>query len=281
MGNILDRSDLSRKALRSFYNDPVNYPWGFETVTTFNDPLDVRRLTVICDLLVSLKPKMILDAGCGGGFVVKNLVDRSFNVYGMDFSINLLKAACLKNKLGDMLCADISNTPFKSSTFDCVVCSEVLEHIPDIEAAVDELFRILSVDGKLIVTVPNLSMFDSIEGKFAFVSKILKVVNFTRRVFGLKPVFSLGYDPHLHRKMVWEWKELLESHGFIVIHDHALLISPYIPHALPSLKKIEMKIYGSKLFARIQRLFEGKVADLWPFKYTGQCHLFLCTKIDA
>ena len=45
--------------------------------------------------------------------------------------------------------------PFVDGTFDVVVCSEVLEHIPDYKQAVKEITRILKPGGKLAVSVPR------------------------------------------------------------------------------------------------------------------------------
>ncbi|TNE39990.1 MAG: class I SAM-dependent methyltransferase [Alphaproteobacteria bacterium] len=45
--------------------------------------------------------------------------------------------------------------PFADDTFDVVVCSEVLEHIPDYQQAVKEITRILKPGGKLAVSVPR------------------------------------------------------------------------------------------------------------------------------
>ena len=46
--------------------------------------------------------------------------------------------------------------PFASATFDTVLCTSVLEHVHDAEAAVTEIARILKPGGRLIITVPFL-----------------------------------------------------------------------------------------------------------------------------
>jgi len=46
--------------------------------------------------------------------------------------------------------------PFASATFDTVLCTSVLEHVHDAEAAVSEIARILKPGGRLIITVPFL-----------------------------------------------------------------------------------------------------------------------------
>ena len=49
---------------------------------------------------------------------------------------------------------DALRLPFPDDTFDRIIASEVLEHVPDDQAALDELFRVLKPGGTLAVTVP-------------------------------------------------------------------------------------------------------------------------------
>lgn len=51
--------------------------------------------------------------------------------------------------------ADITRLPFSNETFDAVICSHVLEHIPDDSAAMSELYRILADEGYALIMVPK------------------------------------------------------------------------------------------------------------------------------
>lgn len=57
----------------------------------------------------------------------------------------------------DLVC-DITKIPVENETFDVILCSEVLEHIPDPMIALDEFFRILRPEGILILTAPFASV---------------------------------------------------------------------------------------------------------------------------
>lgn len=57
----------------------------------------------------------------------------------------------------DLVC-DITQIPEPDSSFDAVLCSEVLEHLPDPLKALDEFSRLLKPDGILILTAPFASM---------------------------------------------------------------------------------------------------------------------------
>jgi len=49
---------------------------------------------------------------------------------------------------------DICNIDVKANTFDAVLCTEVIEHVPNANAAVAELCRVLKPGGTLIITAP-------------------------------------------------------------------------------------------------------------------------------
>lgn len=54
--------------------------------------------------------------------------------------------------------SDIINMPVEAASFDVVLCTEVLEHIPDPMAAIKEFSRVLKPGGKLIITAPFCSI---------------------------------------------------------------------------------------------------------------------------
>ena len=64
----------------------------------------------------------------------------------------------LHNKTWDTrkidLVSDITSIPSPDKSFDTILCSEVLEHIPEPTHALDEFERLLKSGGKLILTAP-------------------------------------------------------------------------------------------------------------------------------
>lgn len=114
---------------------------------------------------LKLKPDfVVLDAGCGSGRHLRALAKLpGLKIVGIDRNPSDVAEArkALKN-MPDALCsdyhvscADITMLPFESESFDCVICSEVLEHIPEHEAALKELIRVLKPEGNLVVSVPR------------------------------------------------------------------------------------------------------------------------------
>jgi SAM-dependent methyltransferase len=56
------------------------------------------------------------------------------------------------------LVSDITSIPEPDAAFDAILCSEVLEHVPDPTKALDEFKRLLKPGGKLILTAPFASI---------------------------------------------------------------------------------------------------------------------------
>jgi SAM-dependent methyltransferase len=117
---------------------------------------------------LNLKPgDRVLDAGCGAG----RHVCEAFRIQGVDaIGIDLrwedlCKAATtlylMRGQIGNghgrclISQADVTRLPFRDETFDAVICSEVLEHIPDNRAAIAELVRVLKPGRNLAVSVPR------------------------------------------------------------------------------------------------------------------------------
>jgi len=114
---------------------------------------------------LNLKPHdVVLDAGCGLGRHLRHLARMpELKIFGIDKntwaltetakSVAAMPDAQSKDYLFSI--ADITKLPFADSSFDCVICSEVMEHIPDHEKALKELDRILKPQGTLAVSVPR------------------------------------------------------------------------------------------------------------------------------
>lgn len=114
---------------------------------------------------LKLKPGFtVLDAGCGSGRHLRALAKiPDLKIVGIDRNQKDVEEAqkALK-EMPDALShdhtvmrADITRLPFPDDYFDCVICSEVLEHIPEHEAALTELVRILKPNANLVVSVPR------------------------------------------------------------------------------------------------------------------------------
>lgn len=123
------------------------------------DPAFAQRAQFIFDNIECAKPKYILDAGCGRGFYSHASALFSFvkKIYGIDINkkyLQIAKTHCTNKKIV-LKESSLYSLPFADNTFDCIIFSEVLEHLSNEKKALNELSRVLKQDGMLLLTVPN------------------------------------------------------------------------------------------------------------------------------
>jgi SAM-dependent methyltransferase len=76
---------------------------------------------------------------------------------GIDISPDVVREAwdVLKGHRPDLAVADVRSLPFRSGSFDLIYSMGTIEHFPEHEVAVRELFRVLKPAGTAIIGVPN------------------------------------------------------------------------------------------------------------------------------
>jgi len=103
-------------------------------------------------ILDMIEGKNILDVGCGACRLSKILVEKKYNVTAIDSDEKAVEIAKKKGIMGFK--ADISN--WKTDTkFDCVIASDVLEHIDDDKRIIKKIHAMLKPSGCLILNVPS------------------------------------------------------------------------------------------------------------------------------
>ena len=93
----------------------------------------------------------VLHIGCGSGPIVQSLN----NAVGMDY--NYAKLRFLRRLGIPLVNATAFALPFKDSSFDCVISSQVIEHIRYDESIFSEMHRVLRRGGTLILGTPDYS----------------------------------------------------------------------------------------------------------------------------
>jgi len=124
-------------------------------------------LTVDFDRLGLKAGDLILDMGAGAGRHAFEVYRRGAHIVALDYSLADLKDVsglfAAMTEAGEApagtswatVNGDGTQLPFPDDTFDHIICSEVMEHIPDDAAAARELARVLKPGGMLAVTVPT------------------------------------------------------------------------------------------------------------------------------
>jgi SAM-dependent methyltransferase len=123
-------------------------------------------LTVDYDLLGIRPGELLLDLGCGFGRHAFEGFRRGARVVACDMAVaellevrTLFEAMVMEGEapaagMGDCVNGDATRLPFPDATFDRIIASEVMEHIPDDMGALDELTRVLKPGGTIAVTIP-------------------------------------------------------------------------------------------------------------------------------
>jgi SAM-dependent methyltransferase len=126
-------------------------------------------LTVRYDWLGLQPGDLLLDLGCGAGRHAFESARRGARTVALDRSAADLKDVAglfaamaaggeIPTGAGTLAATtngDACRLPFPDGTFDRVIASEVLEHVPDDAAALSELCRVLRPGGTLAATVPS------------------------------------------------------------------------------------------------------------------------------
>jgi len=126
-------------------------------VTAYDLPT-LDKIPVIRELMLAEGEGLALDIGIGTGYT-------TFHTFGprpticvdlhkpnLEYFRSRMRSAAATEPPG--VVAKATALPFKSGAFRFVLCSEVLEHLEDDEAAVREISRVLSDGGRAVITVP-------------------------------------------------------------------------------------------------------------------------------
>lgn len=157
-----------------------------------------------------------LDLGCGDGYWSDRLKKRGWSVSSADGYDTRYEGAKIINFEQPL--------PFEDNQFDLIWCSEVIEHIKNVENLVDEMRRITNPGGRIITTTPN-SAFWLYKILMPFGIKPADIQNPDHKQFfslaDMKKLFPnakiLGFFPYAIIKLIIRSGINLLSPTFIVI----------------------------------------------------------------
>jgi ubiquinone/menaquinone biosynthesis C-methylase UbiE len=154
----------------------------------------------------------ILDAGCGPGHYSSLLHERGFRVTGIDGSEEMLAIARASSLGVEFKLADLTRSlPFPDSSFDYIVCIEVLRYLPDVNRILPELVRILRPGGTCLITA--MPLFNA--NGYWFVNRAAGLLR-TKTISPLRQFFATSS----------ELRRQFRKSGFTTVSVHGVYTGP-------------------------------------------------------
>lgn len=200
-----------------------------------------------------LRPKTILDVGCGAGQNTVVAKDR-WGAYVIGFDIEEGAGTCLDEVYAVDIESRLHNY-FGQSRVDCLVFGDVLEHVRDSSAVLRRFLPMLQQNGAVVVSLPNVAQWGMrlrlLAGNFDYSSKgILDSTHlrfFTRKT-ALRLVLDAGLTveyvdstPGIFRDLLGASRAFCQSCGLV---------------------DADARLY--KRYKRVVRPVEERVVALWP-----------------
>lgn len=131
----------------------------FDYFLEFENPItkdEIRRLQQKIVSHIPTNIHRILDVGCGNGWLGKAMVSDKTQVVSMDISLVNVRKALENNPHSNHcgLVADVFNLPLAEESIDCIVASEIMEHVINPKLFIKKILHPLKKGGKLIITTP-------------------------------------------------------------------------------------------------------------------------------
>ncbi len=141
----------------SKYEERGAYHWAAcERGSSSYSPPDEARYEVLVTRIESATN--VLDVGCGDGYLmgrVSPLCDAVFGIDSESAAVTIAQEKLRSHANCKLVMASCYELPFGGERFDLVLLADVIEHLESPETCLQELSRVLTRDGTLLLTTPN------------------------------------------------------------------------------------------------------------------------------
>lgn len=112
---------------------------------------DPEILNTLVNLISPNENGLYLDVGCGTGNYTHPLSQISGSWKAFDQSKLMIEKAKEKNSNIEWGVFDVINTPYKTASFNSILCTLAIHHFPNLNAAFKEISRVLAPKGKFVI----------------------------------------------------------------------------------------------------------------------------------
>ena len=231
------KMNLDEKEMLNFDNYAHEW-WNKRGPYKLLHKLNPLRLKYIEDR-VDIDDLTILDIGCGGGILSEALSKKGAKVTSIDASdktIKIAKKHAVENNLKiDYKCCTLDEYIKNSKkTFDCIVCFELIEHVPDPKKLLEDINRVSKPSTKLFLSTINRNLHSFIFAKI-LAEYFLKIV----------PKGTHEYQKFIKPSEV---SNVLELYNYKVQEITGMVLNPItFNFQLSSFSKINYFLYATKL----------------------------------
>jgi glycosyltransferase involved in cell wall biosynthesis/2-polyprenyl-3-methyl-5-hydroxy-6-metoxy-1,4-benzoquinol methylase len=188
-------------------------------------------------------PIRVLDAGCGDGVQLKVLSQiPSIEVWGADYNPLRAKRARQNFPKARIVCGNLLQLPFAQASFDIILCSQVIEHIPQDDLLLKKLAHTLKPKGLLILGTPNEGCFMARLRNHIFARRILKSTD------------------HLHFYKESIIRRKIEGAGFII--QEVMRENWFFPHQRINYY-LTNRNWGFRLMAWLNKIIPSQTAGYY------------------
>jgi SAM-dependent methyltransferase len=203
----------------------------------------------------------VLDIGCGNGYFAEVALHNKIHS-AIEIDLSQVKQAAVHDKYTYALVADANRLPYKNGHFATVISNCVMEHIRDIEAALEEIQRVLTPGGKFFFTVPTQWF-----AEWFYLSWLLKKLHLNGQAEKQVQRYNRR-QLHFHLYSVEEWEGLLQRSGLRLVRHtfYAPRSFQFVFSALDDITHLLGEIAAKKSSSserRVSRASEKVAAGLW------------------
>lgn len=208
--------------------------------------LDVieKHINLIIKWSKPKKSDLVLDVGCGKGYLPHKLALHAKVVVGLDVNSNYIKYAKQNHRYPNVayIVGDAMHLPIKDESFDIIVCREVIEHVIDPAVILQETRRVMR--GKAIISTPNLLHF----------GRLIRSIFWMLRKKGESKIPS----GHLRQYTYDGFRKVLSKNGFEIRRMRGTYFS------VPLAARTRAKLAKFKLFRQVYVSFCFIMAHIFP-----------------
>ena len=150
--------DIPRFVKTGSYASLFGDQWKRYTKTQLDSytgvPISKQRLErCLGNLRDNLQNKVMLEAGCGAGRFTEILLEKGTNLVSADLTsaVEANKENCPVTDRHLIIQADINDMPFSDGSFEIVLCIGVIQHTPNPDQTIENLYNLVKPGGTLII----------------------------------------------------------------------------------------------------------------------------------